>query len=424
MGILEIAPVSKRGARTITALFGPPESGKSVSALLLAAGIEPNPRKRCMLDTEAGRGRLLLEEVRQLTGCTEAPYDYAELTPPFTPERYVDALREIEGAGYTVCVVDSTSHSWAAEGGFLDSADQAEASGKRGDQKWLQPKLRYQRFKNRLLGSRMQLILCSRAKQPLIDGPPGANGKPTRVPGPWVPIEDKMLRYEYTVRIEMTTRGAFIVHKCPGPLDGVFRVGGTVGVAMGKRLMDWLGSDAARPIEEDALRQRANDAAICGTVALKAFWDDLGKEERLLLKGAMDNYKSVAAATDLEAEQQHQAERDAATNLDDPFSSAAPPHDAKTGEIHEIALDPMHPARAAAEDLDLACADTKAGYAAFATAVTKVLSAAETEDALDLLLTIPAREGRLGWLEQKSPALYRGVMDFVAARRAQFAEAA
>jgi hypothetical protein len=54
MPIVQIAPATRAGMKLLISLFGMSETGKTYSALKLAAGIEPDPLKRGLLDTEGG----------------------------------------------------------------------------------------------------------------------------------------------------------------------------------------------------------------------------------------------------------------------------------------------------------------------------------------------------------------------------------
>src|SRR5881227_280705 len=49
-----------------------------------------------------------------------------ELTPPYTPRRYLEAIEEFLAYGVDILVVDSFSHCWEGPGGVLEMADQAE----------------------------------------------------------------------------------------------------------------------------------------------------------------------------------------------------------------------------------------------------------------------------------------------------------
>ena len=85
-------------------LGGSSGSGKAYSALRLATGLA----KKCgsgiaAIDTEAGRIRYYANE-----------FDFSDvqLTEPFTPEKYIEAINEAVGSGFKVLIIDSISHEW------------------------------------------------------------------------------------------------------------------------------------------------------------------------------------------------------------------------------------------------------------------------------------------------------------------------
>lgn len=85
-------------------LGGSSGSGKTYSALRLATGLT----KKCgsgiaAIDTEAGRIRYYANE-----------FDFSDmqLTEPFTPEKYIEAINEAVGSGFKVLIIDSISHEW------------------------------------------------------------------------------------------------------------------------------------------------------------------------------------------------------------------------------------------------------------------------------------------------------------------------
>src|SRR5918992_4085005 len=99
----------RKKAKLRLALCGPSGSGKTYSALLIAQGLAPGG-KIALLDTERGSGELY---------SSLAAYDVATLTPPFSPERYIDLIHEADTAGYQALIIDSLSHAWEGEGGCL-----------------------------------------------------------------------------------------------------------------------------------------------------------------------------------------------------------------------------------------------------------------------------------------------------------------
>lgn len=85
-------------------LAGPSGSGKTYSALRLATGLARQCGGRiAAIDTENGR-------IRYYAG--EFDFDDLQLEEPFTPEKYIEAIRTAASAGYKVLIVDSLTHEW------------------------------------------------------------------------------------------------------------------------------------------------------------------------------------------------------------------------------------------------------------------------------------------------------------------------
>jgi hypothetical protein len=321
MPILNIAPVKRNGMKLLISLFGMSETGKTYSALKLAAGIEPDPMKRGLLDTEGGeRGRAYVDAI-------DGGYLYGSLTAPFTPERYAEALSDFVAAGVTTLVVDSVSHAWFAAGGVLDMVE--NATEKNDLAKWAKPKRRLGKLTNQWLGCGLHLILCSRGKQPLIEGV--VNGRKAYVPGPVVPIQEKSLRFDMTIMALMLGDGQFSIAKedggkCPGALRPVFD-GALMNEAMGKRLIEWIGGQDANSAEARAIGLKAKEAAENGLAAYQAFFAALSKDQKVALLPQHDNLKSMAAAADAERQRLEDEAKDEATegDLKDPFAGPALP---------------------------------------------------------------------------------------------------
>jgi hypothetical protein len=84
-----------------------------MSSLKLAKGIMPTGRI-LMIDTERGSGDLYADLF---------DYNIITLQPPYKPEKYVEAIRAGEEAGYDTIILDSLSQAWSDEGGILNQAD-------------------------------------------------------------------------------------------------------------------------------------------------------------------------------------------------------------------------------------------------------------------------------------------------------------
>ena len=89
-------------------LNGPSGSGKTYSALLIAKGLGS---KIAVADTEKGSASLYSDLFQ---------FDTLEISPPFTPEKYIQAIEAAEKEKYDVLIIDSFSHAWMGEGGVLE----------------------------------------------------------------------------------------------------------------------------------------------------------------------------------------------------------------------------------------------------------------------------------------------------------------
>lgn len=159
---------AERGnSQILVGLFGGTGTGKTFSALLLARGIAGPDGKIGIADSEGGRG-LLFADVPSIGG-----YDYAELTQPFTPDEYIQAIDAAEKAKLDVLVIDSMSHEWHGIGGVLEMA---EKNGKSLNA-WRLPKMAHQRLIARILSTKLHLVLCFRAKRKTRQIGQGTNAK-------------------------------------------------------------------------------------------------------------------------------------------------------------------------------------------------------------------------------------------------------
>ena len=108
----------RKAAKMRVALAGPSGAGKTLSALYLAYGVTGDWSKIALIDTEHGRAQFYAERSDLETGA----FLYDELTPPYSPDRYIQKVKEATAAVGSdgVVIVDSFSHAWDNEGGVLD----------------------------------------------------------------------------------------------------------------------------------------------------------------------------------------------------------------------------------------------------------------------------------------------------------------
>jgi hypothetical protein len=322
MPIVKIAPVTREGMKFIISFYGLSETGKTLSALLLAAGIEPDPKKRGLMDTEGGqRGRMYMDQV-------PGGYMYGQLTAPFTPERYREGLKDFMEAGVTTLVIDSGSHAWVAEGGILEMV---ELSTNRNDMaKWAQPKRRLAKMTGDWLQCGMHILVCSRGKQPYLETPdPDRPGKTKYVLGPTVPVQEKTIRYDMTLMIHMLGQGRYSIDaadggKCPGILRPIFDGQPLINQEMGKKLMAWLGGQDTTTPAQRALTLAATEEAGKGLDAFRAYYKGLSKPDQQFIFARLANFQSIAKAADDDAARIAAEQAQENTDLADPFGADKP----------------------------------------------------------------------------------------------------
>src|SRR5438105_8655897 len=320
MGILNIAAGERAGAQLLIQLCGPRRSGKTYTALRIARGMVGPKGRIGVLDTESGRARLYSDKV-------PGGFVVGELTPPYTPRRYLEAIEEFLRFGVDILVVDSFSHCWEGPGGVLEMADQAEENGQKGLRKWLGPKRDYKKLVSFLLSTRLHMILCSRAKQPIIEAV--VDGEKTLLTQPWEPIQDKRLKYEMTIVVPMTLDGTYETEasrlKVPDDLAHLFR-GELLDERTGAAIAEWI--NGGKPVDHalELLRRAAFEAASGGGHAFKKWWNAAAVRSRhRALRPDLDNLASIARAADQESARERQAEESARhqqldqARLDDPF---------------------------------------------------------------------------------------------------------
>ena len=193
-------PATRENVRLLIGLAGGTGSGKTFSAMKLAKGMS-NGARFALIDTENGRASHYADQF---------DFDVADITSPFRPKTYLDAIKAADDAGYPVTIVDSMSHEWEGVGGLLEWHDELQG----GDQKknlsaWIKPKGEHRTMVNGLLQVRGHVILCFRAAEKVetkhVNGKieivakeslTGLNG--------WLPISEKNLPYELTASFLLT----------------------------------------------------------------------------------------------------------------------------------------------------------------------------------------------------------------------------
>ncbi len=225
----------RKSAKLRLALAGPAGSGKTYSALLIARGLGGPV---AMIDTEHGSGELYADLY---------DYDVATLTPPFSPERYIQLIREAEKADYNIIVIDSLSHAWAGEGGVLDIHDRATRSTRNSFTAWCEVTPQHNALVEAMLQSPCHIIATVRTKTAYEVQQEGNKTKVVKVG--LAPIQRDGLEFEFSVVLDLSIEGhvACASKDRTRLLDGKYF---TPTEETGRQLLEWLnmGADSKHEI--------------------------------------------------------------------------------------------------------------------------------------------------------------------------------
>lgn len=142
-------------------LSGPSGSGKTMSALRMAYGITNKWETIAVIDTE-NKSSALYSHLGK--------FNILDLTPPYSPERYNEAIDECVKSGIELIIIDSSSHEWEGEGGCLDLNEKLAAAKYRGNtwSAWNEITPRHDSFVNKVVQCPTHVITCTRSKMETI----------------------------------------------------------------------------------------------------------------------------------------------------------------------------------------------------------------------------------------------------------------
>lgn len=302
MAVIKIELAERAGARLVIGIAGISGSGKTRTALEMAYGLANyNSKKIGFLDTENGRGKLYADVLRNEAHEVQR-FQYGLLEPPFSPDRFIEAIMQFQQAGVEVLIIDTTSHEWEGTGGCHDIA---AAAGRNGNKNWLPAKERHKKFMNVMLQSDMHVIVCIRAREKVevveevVDGKKKTVFKPLGI----MPIQEENFMFEMTASLMMWDEGKMQrVMKCPGELRSMLgREKGYITPADGKALRDWVdGGAKLDPLVENA-RNTLRTITEKGMAALQKAWQDLPADMRKKISEdgkCPEEFKAAALAFD------------------------------------------------------------------------------------------------------------------------------
>lgn len=219
---------------------GPSGSGKTYSALELATGLG---QKIALADSENDSASLYSDRFN---------FDAMNLSPPYTVQKYIDAIKAAEGAKYDVLVIDSITHQWAGEGGLLSKKEDLDARGGNSYANWGSLTKEHEQFKAAILNADIHIICTIRSKQDhSIEA--GEKGSKVKKLG-MAPVQRDGMEYEFTTVFDIAMdHKAAISKDRTGLFDGLMF---KITKETGEKLVAWLDGakvEAPKPVLTVAL---------------------------------------------------------------------------------------------------------------------------------------------------------------------------
>lgn len=217
---------SRSAAKIKLAITGPSGSGKTFSSLMMAKGLGA---KIAVIDTENGSASLYSDKME---------FDTLSITPPYSTEKYIQAIDAAVSHGYDCLVIDSITHAWSGEGGLLAQKEQIDSRGGNSYTNWAKITQKHEAFMAKILNSPIHLIATMRSKQDYVMS--DKNGKQVPQKVGMAPIQRDGAEYEFTVVFDIAMNHEALASKDrTGLFDSrIFKIN----EATGKELASWLDS--------------------------------------------------------------------------------------------------------------------------------------------------------------------------------------
>jgi hypothetical protein len=240
-------PAKREHTPLIVGLAGPTKSGKTYSAHRLARGLA-NGGTVVMINAEGAKGHQYADE-----------FDYlaTDITRPYRPERYTEALRAVLDLNPrpAVVIIDSLSHMHDGPGGLLEyqASELDRLAGKDADRRtrdrynwtaWIKPKAAENEFIYTMLEADCHIIACFRAK-PKLKIVRGAEPIDLGLQ----PIAGERVAFEtiFTLMLPAHSKGVpdMEASEMRKPFDSLIVPGRQIDEETGKKLAEWAAGASA-----------------------------------------------------------------------------------------------------------------------------------------------------------------------------------
>lgn len=231
MGKIQIKKAKRSSVWIKGILGGASGSGKSYSGLALCQGIYEMAGGEgvCMINSEASRGVYYAEK-----------WDYSiiDIDPPYTAQKYIEAIDAAIDAGFKVILIDGISQEWSWLNEYHDSL------GGNSFQAWARCKPIHKKFMDKILTCPAHLICTARGKQEY--SIEEKNGRKEITKLGLGNEQSKQLSFEFTFSLMLNERHIWTVDKDnTGCFEGT--AAGLLTEEDGRRLYEWANVGSEPP---------------------------------------------------------------------------------------------------------------------------------------------------------------------------------
>ncbi len=196
---MQLQKASRKKAKMKLALQGPSGSGKSIGALLIAFGLCGDWSKIAVIDSENSSADLYAHL---------GDYNTISIAPPFSPEKFIQAIKLCEDSNMEVIIIDSVSHEWDGAGGILDIHSNMAGNSFTN---WGKLTHRHNAFVQAMLQSACHIIGTIRSKQDYVLNEKNGKMVPEKVGLKGVQRDG--LDYEFTIVLDIDSKHNAIASK-------------------------------------------------------------------------------------------------------------------------------------------------------------------------------------------------------------------
>jgi hypothetical protein len=270
----------KTQAKLRFAIAGPSGSGKTFSSLRIATAMGG---PIAVIDTEHGSASKYADLF---------DFDVLEIAPPYHPNKFINAIKAAEDAGYKIVIIDSLSHAWEGAGGVLEIKEEFAKQRSFNDYTaWKPAGDIHSRLINAMLESSIHVFATMRSKtaysmdEVIEDG----RKKTKVVKQGMAPIQRTGTEYEFDVMMTMDIQNCGAIEK-----TRCYLLRGQVytdpGEELAEILVKWLADGAEAPEKPKA----PEAPALTETEARSALWLKL-KNHLVVYRGFSDDIKPSEA---------------------------------------------------------------------------------------------------------------------------------